>query len=110
MQEENKVLAAELAILDFSVSELRDKLTRSKKSRDGLRAENATLKQKQGFIGSDMLVGDFEGRKGTLNSLQEEVGALRVKHQRLTATCLKAQRVQRLQQQETMRAGGGYRR
>ena len=31
--------------------------------RDALRLENADLKQKQGFIGSDLLVIDFETRK-----------------------------------------------
>jgi hypothetical protein len=37
--------------------------------RDHLRASNTVLKEKQGFIGSDLLVGDFEGRKGSLASL-----------------------------------------
>jgi hypothetical protein len=92
VMEENKVLEKELSELDVNVTELRDKLTRSKKARDQLRAENATLKQKQGFIGSDMLVGDFEGRKVVLSKLQEEVDELKSKHARLTAYCHKAER------------------
>lgn len=93
VQEENKVLAAELAVLDMSVSELRDKLTKSKKSRDTLRTENGVLKQKQGFIGSDMLVGDFEGRKETLHDLKSEVENLKARHQQLSAICQKADRM-----------------
>ena len=64
VQQENRVLDGDLGVLEMSVSGLRDRLTRAKKTRDALRKENAELKQKQGFIGSDLLVSDFEGRKG----------------------------------------------
>ena len=59
-----------------------------------LRAENALLKQKQGFIGSDMLVGDFEGRKEILVDLQDQVAKLKAKYSRLTSIVQKASRVQ----------------
>ena len=55
--------------MDDSVTELRDKLTKAKKARDALRNENAMLKQKQGFIGSDLLVSDFESRKVPYSTL-----------------------------------------
>ncbi len=63
VSEENHVLGSELSHLNGEVQTLRDQLTRQKHVRDGLRAENVQLKQKQGFIGSDLLVADFETRK-----------------------------------------------
>lgn len=65
VQEENSVLDAELAVYNEQVTQLRDQLTKMKHVRDQLRTENAMLKQKQGFIGSDLLVQDFEQRKVT---------------------------------------------
>ena len=62
VQQENLVLQKEMGTLDVSVTVLRDRMTKAKKSRDSLRSENALLKQKQGFIGSDFLVQDFEER------------------------------------------------
>ncbi len=62
VEKDNKDLEAIKAEVDDDVAGLRDRLTKLKLGRDRLRAENALLKQKQGFIGSDMLVGDFEGK------------------------------------------------
>lgn len=44
-------MQAELAVLDEQVAALQRKLSSSKRVRDALREENATLKQNQGFIG-----------------------------------------------------------
>ena len=68
VQQENLVLQKEMGTLDVSVTVLRDRMTKAKKSRDSLRSENALLKQKQGFIGSDFLVQDFEEREVWLQS------------------------------------------
>ena len=56
MQVENQSLKRELAELDTDLTAERDLLTRAKRERDGLRTENGELKQKQGFVNSDLLV------------------------------------------------------
>ena len=63
VESENAVLESNLAKYECTLQETRDKLTKAKRVRDRLRQENSTLKQKQGFIGSDLLVVDFENRK-----------------------------------------------
>lgn len=55
------------------VYELRDALTRAKLERESLRQQNSDLKQRQGFIGSDLLVADFEQQKHDLDALQHDV-------------------------------------
>lgn len=90
VQEENEVLIDELGGLDSHVKDLRDALTKAKHVRDALRGENGTLKQKQGFIGSDLLVADFEGRKSELDSIRAQVSALKARHSRLAAVAAQA--------------------
>ncbi len=63
VEEQNQDLEAQLKELDNTVTNVRERVTKSKQAREALRAENVLLKQKQGFIGSDLLVSDFEGRK-----------------------------------------------
>ena len=60
---ENAELIRSLAYADSKLNKLRDELTGTKRIRDKLRHQNDRLKQKQGFVGSDLLVEDFEGRK-----------------------------------------------
>jgi hypothetical protein len=55
-----------------------------------LRTENGTLKQKQGFIGSDLLVADFEGRKSELDTVRAQVASLKARHSRLAAVAAQA--------------------
>lgn len=55
---------------------MRDRLTRTKHSRDWLRTANTQLRQDQGFINSDRLVLDFETRKMTLTDLDAQLQAL----------------------------------
>lgn len=62
---------------------VRDTVTRTKHARDMLRADNAALKQRQGFIGSDMLVADFETRKGDLVQFRSEVEQLKDRYREL---------------------------
>ncbi len=90
VENENSGLEETLNGLDERVSILRDQMTRTKQLREALRAENAELKQKQGFIGSDHLVADFEMRKGALEGVRERVAFLKARHARLTAVVQKA--------------------
>jgi len=108
VREENAVAAAELAKLNAAVTTLRDQLTRTKHLRDEARNENQMLKQKQGFIGSDLLVSDFEHRKGEIDGLRAEVDALKARWRALHNLSLKAAAVERNQarfdsEQATMR-------
>jgi len=96
VQNENAVVESSLAVLDARVSSLRDQMTRAKHYREQLRAENAELKQKQGFIGSDSLVADFETRKGAVVALRERVAYLKARHARLTAIVTKAKYAEEL--------------
>lgn len=84
VEKENASLEVNKTSLDQEVSGLRDKLTRLKHTRDQLRSENATLKQKQGFIGSDMLVGDFERRKSEVERVRGGVETLHKRYTRLS--------------------------
>jgi len=63
VSEENNDLKTELGGLDEKLNDLRDSLTKAKQARDSLRNENTTLKQKQGFVGSHLLVADYDRRK-----------------------------------------------
>eukprot|EP00455_Lapot_gusevi_P030161 TRINITY_DN3237_c0_g1_i2.p1 TRINITY_DN3237_c0_g1~~TRINITY_DN3237_c0_g1_i2.p1 ORF type:complete len:562 (-),score=72.83 TRINITY_DN3237_c0_g1_i2:45-1730(-) len=84
VRQENSVLAAQVAEQDVKLTALRDALTQAKQTRESLRTENFNLKQKQGFISSDLLVLDFEGRKGTLEEMQAYLQQLQARHRELT--------------------------
>lgn len=83
---ENSELASKLHEQDEDVQQIRDRLTKAKQARDALRASNATLKQQQGFVSSDLLVHDFESRKETIEKLQHELDLLQARHAHLTQT------------------------
>ncbi len=68
---------------DANTTALRDDVTRCKHARDSLRTANAKLKQRQGFIDSDLLVSDFESRKGDIVELRARVQGLRARYQEL---------------------------
>jgi hypothetical protein len=97
VREENSLADAELTKLNQSVTNLRDQLTRTKHLRDEARAENQLLKQKQGFIGSDLLVSDFEHRKGDIDVLRAEVEALKSRWRALHNLSLRAASFERSQ-------------
>jgi hypothetical protein len=83
---ENQACREEVRRLDEQVTALRDALTRAKHQRERLRAENATLKQRQGFVGSDLLVADFERKKQLIAKTEAELALLRAKYASLMAT------------------------
>ncbi|ETO21777.1 hypothetical protein RFI_15428 [Reticulomyxa filosa] len=64
----NDQLSEEQKNLDNSVNVLRDKVTDKKRERDNLRHQNNKLKQRESFVGNDMLVTDFQKRKVLTNS------------------------------------------
>ena len=97
VREENELAQEELQSLNDSVSDLRDSLTKLKHSRDESRFENQALKQKQGFIGSDLLVSDFENRKGDIEILRNEVDALKARWRSLNQLANKAVGMERTQ-------------
>ena len=84
VESENRVLKDELCQFDEQLTNLRDKLTKAKLIRDRLRAENATLKQKQGFVGSDLLVSDYEKRKNEIQKSEAQLAELKDRHKKLT--------------------------
>jgi hypothetical protein len=77
LRSENQELMEQLDGIQGGVNHAREELTQAKRIRDQLRAENLVLKEKQGFIGSDLLVNDFEGRKMELDKKQKELNELR---------------------------------
>jgi hypothetical protein len=83
VQVENQVLKHDLAALDSQLTSERDTLTKAKRERDGLRQENATLRQRQGFVNSDLLVTDFEQRKVDMQSLRDRLSELQERHNML---------------------------
>jgi chromosome segregation ATPase len=69
LKDENTKFEADIALLDEEIFELRNQLKDFKEKRAALRNENNSLKIKQGFIGDDSLVGDYEGKKRELHEL-----------------------------------------
>lgn len=96
VREENTHSQAELRSINHQVQSLRDQLTKTKHVRDASRGENQSLKQKQGFIGSDLLVSDFENRKGDIDLLRTKVEGLKAKWRNLNSLSLKANSVERM--------------
>lgn len=88
---EHEGLVARVAGLDEQVVAMRDRLTKAKHERDALRRENGVLKQKQGFIGSDLLVADWQRTKGESEQLEAQVAALRERHARIMAAVRRAE-------------------
>jgi chromosome segregation ATPase len=77
VQGENGQLKHELSGLDVELTEERDGLTKSKRERDRLRKDNSKLKQRQGFVDSDLLVQDFEQRKIDMEALSSRLQELK---------------------------------
>jgi predicted RNase H-like nuclease (RuvC/YqgF family) len=97
VREENTHSQGELRAINAHVQNLRDQLTKTKHVRDDSRQENQQLKQKQGFIGSDLLVSDFENRKGDIDLLRAKVEGLKAKWRALNTLSIKATSVERTQ-------------
>lgn len=97
VSEENTYYANELQQLIAKVGGLRDELTRNKIKRDQLRMDNGVLKQKQGFIGSDLLVNDFEMRKHDLGTMAGRVDELKARWRALDDLVQKATQMEKFQ-------------
>ena len=88
---ENAVVRRRLAELDSELGRERDRLTKAKRDREVLRAENAQMKQGQGFTNSDLLVVDFEQRKQQLQRMHETIADLRERYELLNSQVETAQ-------------------
>ncbi len=86
VQGENGQLKHELSALDGELGTERDGLTKSKRERDRLRKENSKLKQRQGFVNSDLLVQDFEQRKIDMEALSSRLQELKDRQRALLAS------------------------
>uniref|UniRef100_A0A7S1XLH1 CCDC113/CCDC96 coiled-coil domain-containing protein n=1 Tax=Phaeomonas parva TaxID=124430 RepID=A0A7S1XLH1_9STRA len=73
VQAENEVQSEELRKLDSSLAHERDRLSRHKHDREALRAENARLRQQEGFANSDLLVQDYGQRQQQLDAMRRQV-------------------------------------
>jgi hypothetical protein len=82
---ENEVTAKQLSELDAEVSRCRALLTRAKREREALRAENVALKAKQGFANSDLLVMDYENRKQEITAIRDRISEVKDKYMNLTS-------------------------
>jgi hypothetical protein len=56
----NKCLRHELEVLDYEVTKERDSLPNAKRSREKFRNKNTYIKEKNGLLGNDQLLRDYE--------------------------------------------------
>ena len=78
---DNGIIRTQLTGLDAHLTQSRDKLTKLKREREQIRCENQSLKQKQGFANSDLLVVDYENRKQGLVGLHAQLAELKERHE-----------------------------
>ena len=97
---DNRQLRDALQHMDDDILERRTVLKRSKQQREQLRRHNALLKTKEGFVGVDALVMDFEKRKELLAALRERIEVKRVRWEQLTRAKEKRAGASGLGQQE----------
>ena len=67
--------------IETEILSYRGDLTVSKQSREVLRTDNKELKRQQGFATSDLLLKDFENRKGTLINLRGKINEYQDRYQ-----------------------------
>ncbi|XP_017543197.1 coiled-coil domain-containing protein 96 [Pygocentrus nattereri] len=87
VQVENQAKRAQLAEVDAAVARKRDMLTRTKRARDSLRADNLSLRQRCGLLGNNMLLRDFEEKTDACESLKSRLETLKRRHAELTLKC-----------------------
>ncbi|XP_048040779.1 coiled-coil domain-containing protein 96 [Megalobrama amblycephala] len=87
MQIENKAKHAQLAKADTLVALKREVLTRTRKVRDSLRADNLKLQQRCGLLGNTTLLRDFEEKVDTSECLQQRLEMLKRRHAELILKC-----------------------
>ncbi|KNE61859.1 hypothetical protein AMAG_07131 [Allomyces macrogynus ATCC 38327] len=97
VQEENLVLKSELQELEGQVTIERDRLPVAKRQREALRAKNVYLREKNGLLGNEALLRDFEERVDAVAALEQEIH----RYQKLYSTLSIAQA--RLKTQERNR-------
>ncbi len=71
----------------FSQFQKRDHLTRIKRTRDTLRADNMRLRQKGGLVGHTSLLRDFEERLDQSKAMYERLEMLQKRQAELTVMC-----------------------
>ena len=69
------------------MSQKRDHLTRIKRTRDTLRADNMRLRQKGGLVGHTSLLRDFEERLDESKAMYERLETLQKRQAELTVMC-----------------------
>ena len=86
---ENAVVSDELGGLDAKLAAARDRVAKRKQERDALRAEALSAKQRQGFANNDLLVVDFERRKGDVARTEQKISELKERYALLEAEVAK---------------------
>ncbi|KAJ3401770.1 Coiled-coil domain-containing protein 96, partial [Chytridiales sp. JEL 0842] len=92
VQGENVGLKKDLKGLDHDVSARRDSLPLMKQKRDALRANNLLLRQKNGLLGNNALLRDFEDKVDEADRLKAQIDELRAYHANLSAETLSIKR------------------
>ncbi|CAG5116775.1 unnamed protein product, partial [Candidula unifasciata] len=87
VQAENLVKSNDLKVIDATLAQSRDILSRTKQARDSLKIDNNKLRQKCGFLGNESLLRDFEEQKDENIELQSKLDQLKRKHSELTLHC-----------------------
>jgi len=87
VQAENQVQKANLKVLESTVANKRDILSRTKQARDALRIDNQKLRQNCGMLGNEALLRDFEQRKDESDSQEQKLDRLKRQHAELTLSC-----------------------
>ena len=81
---ENQQLHSRVVEMDDNILGKRRVLKKLKQQREVLRKQNELLKTKEGFVGVDALVMDFEKRKELVSALKEQIEVKRLKWEQLT--------------------------
>jgi len=84
VKKQNAVLRVKLEALDEQINDHRALISTAKKDRDAVKDMNSELKRLQGFAGSDLLLTDFERRKGGTESVRLAIKELQEKKFLLT--------------------------
>ncbi len=81
---ENQELKREMQALDNAVTKKRDELSKIKQVRDRVRAENQKKRLESGLSGNAVLLTDYSNRQKHVADLEQEIGRLAEKLERLT--------------------------
>ena len=73
MTNSNKVTREDLDKLENELSGVRNQVTSLKKERDSLKKDLKSLSLQRGFAASDLLLVDFDKRKGSLDNIKAAI-------------------------------------